>query len=267
VIAGLDSSFTAPSAAQADAAAAAGVRVWSGYLATRAGVRLAAPWPELAFANAKRCGGRPLAFCSGWDDPTAVRQLAAAWGVLPCLDCEPEIRDLGSWTQGWLDEAGAGLYGSAHVHGLRAAFHIIARYPGRDPGATWPADVARPAAPCGWQWQGTHTEFGCSVDRGWFDDWFGGGDDVDPTLQAKLDQLANVLLGGGDNRVPNPAIFAVLQAIRGDDAGVLAAVQAQQQRLTAVAAELDALKAEVEAGGSVDAAAALARIEAAFRAA
>lgn len=70
-----------------------------------------------------------------------------------------------------------------------------------------------------------------------------GEDDVDPTLAAKLDQLANVMLGGGDNRVPNPAIYASLAAIRGDDSGLLAAVQASQQELRAAKAELDALKA------------------------
>lgn len=94
-----------------------------------------------------------------------------------------------------------------------------------------------------------------------------GGDDVDPTLAAKLDQLANVLLSGGDNRVQNPAIFAALAAIRGDDKGLLAAIQAGQVTLTAVSTQLAAIKAEIEAGGSVDAAAVLARIEHALQAA
>jgi hypothetical protein len=83
---------------------------------------------------------------------------------------------------------------------------------------------------------------------------------ADTTLGQKMDQLANVLLAGFDSRVPNPAIFATLAAIRGDESGLLAAVQASQQKLAALSAELDALKAEVEAG-VVDAAGALARIE------
>jgi N-acetylmuramoyl-L-alanine amidase len=92
-------------------------------------------------------------------------------------------------------------------------------------------------------------------------------DEVNQTLQDKLDQLCNVVLGGGDNRVPNPALFTVLQAIKGDDAGILAAVQASAQKLTAVQTSLDTLKREVEAGGSVDAAAAIARIEHALQSA
>lgn len=174
MIGGLDSSFDAPSAAQADQARVAGVGLWNGYLATRPGVGLAAPWTELAFANARRCGGTPIAFCSGWDDPVAVRAQAAAWNVRACLDDEPGIRGDGYDRQAWCDAAGAGIYGLRAVHGVRAAFHVIARYPGFDPGASW--DGTRPAdgAPCGWQWQGTHTEFGRSVDRGWYDDWFGG---------------------------------------------------------------------------------------------
>jgi peptidoglycan hydrolase-like protein with peptidoglycan-binding domain len=80
--------------------------------------------------------------------------------------------------QDWLTKSGAGLYGNAPVfHGRRAAFYVLADYPGSDPHATWSPHVQRPNGPCGWQWEGTHTEFGCSVDRGWYDDWFavGGG--------------------------------------------------------------------------------------------
>jgi N-acetylmuramoyl-L-alanine amidase len=67
-------------------------------------------------------------------------------------------------------------------------------------------------------------------------------DEVNQTLQDRLDQLCNVVLGGGDNRVPNPAIFAVLAAIRGDDADLLAAVQDGQQRLMALQADIDGLR-------------------------
>jgi len=176
MIAGLDSSYDAPNAAQADAAAAGGVRLWSGYLALPGGgAGLAAPWPREAFENARLCGGAPIAFCSGWDDPVALRELASEWGVRLCLDCEPGIRDLGDWTQPWLDASGAGLYGGRVRHQLRAAFHILAEYPGFDPLASWSGLRPADGTPCGWQWRGDHVEFGAHVDRGWYDDGFSGG--------------------------------------------------------------------------------------------
>jgi hypothetical protein len=173
-IAGVDSSLDAPSAADADAARYAGIGVWGGYLATRADVGLLAPWPRGAFENARRCGGTPIGFCSGWDDPRAIRELAAAWNVRPCLDDEPGIRADGFDRQAWVTAAGAGLYGLLRVHvGVTAAFHIAALYPGFLPGATWPVRV-RPDSPCGWQWQGTHPgPGGRSVDSLVLDPWFG----------------------------------------------------------------------------------------------
>jgi len=80
------------------------------------------------------------------------------------------------------------------------------------------------------------------------------GDDMDPTLAAKLDEMLNVLGSGGDNREPNPWIVATLNAI-------LAGVQS----VSGIKSELDAIKAEIEAGGSVDAASILARIEKALQ--
>jgi hypothetical protein len=196
MIAALDSSFDAPSADQARAAAAAGIRGWCGYIATRGGTGLAAPWTRLAFENARLCGGTPIGFCSGQDDPVAVGRLAAAWNVLPYLDVEPGIRADGPWVQGWLDASGAGLYGLASVHfatgGRRAAGHIVANYPGRDPRATWPPWLPRPPGPLGWQWQGTHQEFGRSVDRLWLDDVFAEGD----LNVAQLDDILRLLLFG-----------------------------------------------------------------------
>src|SRR5262249_16766074 len=125
MIAGLDSSFGRPSAALALQAKASGVSLWSGYLATKAGVRLAAPWTRADFDNARRCGGTPIAFCSGWDDPVACRALAAQWNVRLCLDVEEGIRGDGAWVQPWLDASGAGLYGNAQVHdGRNAVFHV-----------------------------------------------------------------------------------------------------------------------------------------------
>lgn len=252
MIAALDSSFTAPSAAQADAAATAGVRVWCGYIATRAGVGLAAPWTELAFMNAKRCGGVPLAFASGWDDPAACRAAAAAWGVRLVLDCEDGIRGLGSWSQGWLDVSGAGLYGAAHVHGLRAALHVLARYPGRDPGSTWPADLARPAGPVGWQWQGTHTEFGCSVDRSWLDDWFGGDMSIDPKAIDHIRQTGDDLwsqgMDGVDLSTHREPIVARLER-KVDQLLALVKAADVTAALAAIRAELDAVRAAQQGAG------------------
>jgi hypothetical protein len=84
---------------------------------------------------------------------------------------------------------------------------------------------------------------------------------ADTTLGQKLDQLANVLLAGFDSRVPNPAIFATLAAIKGDESGLLAAMQASQQTLAAAQAAVAAVQSELEvvhgaiqgsAGGAVD---------------
>jgi hypothetical protein len=186
VIAGLDSSYNTPSPAQADAARAAGVGVWCGYLATQPNVGLAHAWTRDDFEAARRCGGTPLAFCSGHDDPVAVRGLAAAWDVRPCLDVEPGIREDGSWVDGWLAASGAGLYGLLGVHHHAAPFHLVAMYPGYDPDRTWPLTAPAPATARGWQWQGTHAEFGRSVDRLWLDDWFGGNAMIDP---AQLDRI------------------------------------------------------------------------------
>lgn len=172
MIAGLDSSLDAPSANDALTARAAGIGLWNGYLTTKGGVNIEAPWTQLAFENARLCGATPLAFCSGWDDPTALRQLARAWNVRLILDCEDGIRGPGLWVPGWLGASGAGLYGSVPtVRAYDAPFKVAAEYPGFDPEKTFPYPSG--GLPTGWQWQGTHTEFGRSVDRGWYDDWFG----------------------------------------------------------------------------------------------
>lgn len=170
---GVDSSFARPNLQTIQAAVAAGVRNWSGYLTTRPGVNIAAPWPASDFDITRQAGSMPIAYCSGWDDPTAVKEAAAAAGVRACLDVESGIRGDGPWVQPWLDESGAGLYGNPSVHaGRTAAFHILADYLTYDPHSTWPAWLHRPAAPCGWQWRGTHVEFGLGVDSTWLDDWF-----------------------------------------------------------------------------------------------
>jgi hypothetical protein len=182
MIEALDSA-SEPSAAQVQAARRAGRRVWGGYLATGpydggSHFGLWHPWSQQGFANAKLTGSPPLAYCSGSDNPVALSNLAASLGVRLCLDVENGIRGDGLWVQGWLDQAPtAGLYGNAGVHnGRRAAFHILAAYPtAGDPGGeSWPQWLIRPTGPCGWQWAGTHTEFGIGVDSSWLDDWFAG---------------------------------------------------------------------------------------------
>lgn len=201
MIAGLDSAQP-PSAAQVAAARAAGVGLWSGYLATAgqggSAFGLLRVWTEAEFEVAKALPGRPIAFASGWDDPLACRGLAAAWNVRLCLDVEDGIRGDGPWVQSWLDASGAGLYGNLGVHFNRvAAFHILSYYPGRDPAATFlPQSTVNPyiPSPWGWQWQGSHQEFGLDVDRGWYDDWF-GGEMLTDAQQAQLDAIENFTRG------------------------------------------------------------------------
>ncbi len=194
MIGGRDSSFQRPNAAIVQAARQAGVGVWGGYLQTRPGVRLASPWQLADFEQARQLGGMPLAFCSGLDDPALLARLAQNWRVRLLLDVEDGIRQDGPWVQGFLDVSGAGLYGLGSVHWehgggqRRAACHIVARYPGDgDPGATWDGSP-RPDGHCGWQWQGTHTEFGISVDSMNLDDWFQTGED-DPMAMEILTHI------------------------------------------------------------------------------
>ena len=110
MIVGLDSAQP-PTADQARAAARAGIRLWSGYLGTRPNFGLYHIWSRQDFENARLCGGTPIAFCSGWDDPVACKALAKDWNVRLCLDVESGIRGDGQWVQAWLDSSGAGLYG------------------------------------------------------------------------------------------------------------------------------------------------------------
>lgn len=177
MIIGLDSSFDRPSLGQLMEARAAGIQQWSGYLATRGGTNLAAPWSFEDFQRVKQVmPAPPLAYCSGHDDPAGCQQLAQSWGVLLCLDVEDGIRGDGDWVAGWLASSGAGLYSNRGTcMRYSAPFYVMAAYPTDtspegDPGATWQGQA--PDAPHGWQWQNTHTEFGCGVDRAWMDDWF-----------------------------------------------------------------------------------------------
>jgi hypothetical protein len=121
-----------------------------------------------------------LAFVSGNQDPNAIRGWSLATGVVTVVDVERFIREDGPWLDGWLATSGSGLYGNGSVHfepgqpvGRGAACNIFAGYYGYDPQATWPGWLPRPHL-CGWQEQGTHTEFGIAVDASWMDDQIGG---------------------------------------------------------------------------------------------
>lgn len=240
-----------PTPDQVAAAAAAGVKVWGGYLASGPGMGLLRPWTASEFEVVKALPGRPVAFCSGWDDPAWCAQTAQQWGVLCCLDVEGGIRGDGPWVQPWLDASGGGLYGGAGIHaGRLAAFHILAYYPtdGNPSGASWWVQLPRPNDPCAWQCLGTHLEFGLEVDSWRADDWFGGAfmaltdaqqqaivDDVqylrnwvdqngDPLLR---DVQAAVSKGAG---VTGDVIAQILTQVKqlGQGAGVLTPAQAQQ---------------------------------------
>jgi len=188
--------------------------MWSGYLTTKLHVNIASPWRKEDYDRVKAAGLPSLAFCSGLDDPAACKQKAADWGVKLCLDVESGIRGDGPWVQPWLDASGAGLYGNAPVFAhRRAPFYVLAWYLNHNPNATWVSDprYPRPHGPCGWQWQGTHSEFGCSVDRGWYDPWFtgtpevgnhwtslGGTWDGDPVLTQNADGRLELMNIGGN---------------------------------------------------------------------
>jgi len=269
MVAGLDSSADRPTAAIADQARAAGVGLWSGYIATKANVNLYSPWDLASFDNARRCGGKPIAFCSGLDDPVAVAQLAANWNVRPCLDVESGIRADGDWVQPWLDASGAGLYGqhyqdtngvwhSIHLN-RRAAFHVMSWYIGRDPGATWIGPQPTDGAPLGWQWQGGHQEFGLNVDRGWYDDSFGGtfsggvvagGFMLDYSLKLALVGLMYfAVLGRGPNSQPEADQWAAQIGDQGQNAWQVLqtiAASAEAQKYATPAGRIAALEAAVK---------------------
>lgn len=167
---GVDSSIDRPTPGIAAQAFQSGVRMWGGYLTTApdpTSVGLLTAWRPEDWAAIRSAGIGGIAFCSGRDDPASLRRLARELGVLLCLDVENGIRADGPWVDGWLQVSGAGLYGEAGVHYHPAAFHVLAAYPGVVPGATW--DGPAPPGPHGWQYQGTHTEWGISVDRAFYD--------------------------------------------------------------------------------------------------
>jgi hypothetical protein len=185
MIEGHDSAYP-PSDAALAAASAAGRRLWAGYFA---GPGILNGWAKSDFDRVRAHGLATFAYCSGWANPAAMAAQSGSWQVSICLDVEGGIRPDGPWVPGWLATSGAGLYGNPPIHAHAAPFHILAAYPqGGDPGGlTWPIWWPQPATPCGWQWAGSHPEFGVTVDSLWLDDWFaahfgpGGG-----TINAML---------------------------------------------------------------------------------
>jgi hypothetical protein len=114
-----------------------------------------------------------LAYVGGEADAAVIKEMAAEWNVLPCLDVEGSIRAYGDWVQAWLDEAGTcGIYGVSSVHGVRASFHVMAFWTANPTSASWPYGYNHPGTPCGWQWAGNVAMIGDVVDRNVFDDSF-----------------------------------------------------------------------------------------------
>jgi hypothetical protein len=214
MILGLDSSFTLPDDAGLRQAKAEGVGLWAGYLATRGGVNLGAPWPKSNFDRIKAAGMATMAYVSGYDDPAACKALAASWGIRIILDVENGIRGDGSWVSGWLATSEAGLYGNPPVFTRQAPFYVMAAYPGgASPQATWQGTP--PAGPHGWQSEGTHSAYGASVDSGYYDDWFAQGDDMTPDESQKLSEIHSAVVSNDYGALGNlrPEIDQIRDAV------------------------------------------------------
>src|SRR5262249_18731289 len=144
--------------------------------------------------------------------------------------------------------------------GRKAAFHIVAWYfavpPACfDPALTWPWWLPALSAPTGWQFCGTHQELGLSVDRGWYDDWFGSVFSGAPTGGSSVtgqEKLAFVRLAYSAFlwRVPSPSEHTGWAAQIADDGSNLDPIMAAIED----APEADAIKAlrvKLLAGGAV----------------
>lgn len=166
-----------PNASQCAQAKAGGIAGWAGYFKF-GNDGILNGWALSDFQRVQQSGLRTLAYCSGWASPTVARSQSLTWDVEICLDVEGGIRGDGGWVQGWLDAAQSGLYGNWGCHaGRAAAFHVLAAYPtsGDPSDASWWAQSPRPAGLCGWQWAGSHSWAGITVDSSWFDDGIANG--------------------------------------------------------------------------------------------
>jgi hypothetical protein len=176
-------SAVAPNDSQIAQAKAAGYAGWAGYFYAPGIYHPYAAdgrdlgWTMERFHAVQNAGLGALAYCSGNADPLAMRAQSHTWDVPICLDDEAGIRADGPWVQPWLDASGAGLYGNYWVHtGRTAPFHVLAAYPtSGDPyDASWWSQTPRPAGICAWQWAGSHSWAGITVDSTWADDNFPG---------------------------------------------------------------------------------------------
>ena len=175
-------SATPPTANQVAQAKAAGFSVWLGYVGQHSD-NLLHPWASSDFMTVISGGLRTGAFCSGVDDPTWVRQEAESLDVrLLWLDVEDGIKSDGAWVEPWVATAGAGIYGNGsvidnHPNASVPSF-VLAAYPNQgNQTATWDSSYATlPSKPHGWQWAGTVSMFGTTVDLSNYDDSiFAGG--------------------------------------------------------------------------------------------
>jgi hypothetical protein len=104
-----------------------------------------------------------------------ARAMMHGGGPRPVLEFVNGLWRVSSWVQPWINSAGSGQYGNMPVFaGVSASCYVFAAYPGGDPGASWPPYYPRPADgnPCAWQYQGTTTIVGHSVDLTHYDDNF-----------------------------------------------------------------------------------------------
>jgi len=218
----LDSSIQLPNDAGLRAAKTAGIDGWAGYMSTKDHVGLYSSWPKDHFDRIRAAGMRTMAYVSGWDDPVALRGQAEAWRVPICLDVEDGIRGLGLWTQLFLNLSKAGLYGNQNVHNsCYAPFRILYGTYGFDPKTTWRGNP--PSEPHGFQWWNSHTEFGVSVDRCWFDDSIGniavsiGAIDMNDSVKRALVRLAFLAGLGHEPSVDGLAMWVAAIHDNGDN--------------------------------------------------
>lgn len=169
----LDSAFP-PSPGVIAAAKAGGVDGWFGYWSSApydggSHFGLYHPWPEVAIGWVQALMPWPIMFVSAGDDPAKVKAASLRLHFIPVVDRESGIPDAVN-EQAFIDASGSGIYGNQPKLGVNARCHILAAYIGDTTDATWWGRTPRPAGPCGWQKQGTHTEFGVGCDRGVYDD-------------------------------------------------------------------------------------------------
>lgn len=158
----IDSAYP-PTLAEAQAAKAAGVVEWAGYIPAP---RVLHAWSKADFDVLRQAGLEPVFISTGYDALADVPS-ARACGIRPgeklCLDVEAGWND--TYSANWAGGVKASGY-ETELYGLRSettahgyAFDLtwFADYTGTPP-ASLPANT-------GQQYENSHTEFGVSVDR------------------------------------------------------------------------------------------------------